>query len=126
MNVFLKNSGYFVEEANVSLDYIDLQLYSVLILIDNEKNLTKSEIENLKFQYEKNNLSFFIATEWNNKRIKTFISNTLNQNETQVVDGAEIYTINNFLENYGFEIGEDSLSYEFYFNKQTLKVNFLN
>jgi len=93
-------------------------------LIDNEKNLTKSEIENLKFQFENNNLSIFIVSEWNNRQIQSFISNTLNHNETDIVNGAEIFTLNTFLDNYGFQIGEDSLSYEFFFNKQTLKVKF--
>lgn len=122
MNLVLKDSGYFIEEANTSLDFIDLQLYSVLILIDNEKKLTKSETENLKFQFENNNLSIFISSEWNNSRIKNFISKSLDQNESEIINGAEIYTINNFLKDYGFEIGEDSLSYEFFFNKETLKV----
>jgi hypothetical protein len=104
------------------LDFIDLQLYSVLIIIDNEKELTKSEIENLKFQYENNNLSILIASEWNNRKVKSFIIKTLDETESEIFNGAEIFTLNNFLDNYGFEIGEDSLSYEFYFNKQTLKV----
>jgi len=120
----LKNTGYYIEEANLSLDFIDLQYYSVLLLIDNEKNFSYSEIENLRYYFENNNLSIFLASEWNNKNITKFISNTLNIDETKkgVNNGAEIYSINNFLNNYGFEIGEDSLSYEFYFNKQTLKV----
>jgi len=94
------------------------------MLIDNEKNFSRSEIENLRFQYENNNLSILLVSEWNNKNITKFISNTLNinSNETVLYDGSEVYSLNYFLENYGFELGEDSVSYEFYFNKKTLKV----
>lgn len=99
------------------------------MLSDSEKNLTNSEIESLRFHYENSNLSIFIITEWNNKNIIKYISNNLENDaddntskNAKIINGAEILSINKFLGHYGFEIGEDSLSYEFYFNKQNLKV----
>ncbi len=103
---------------------MDLQLYSVVWLIDTEKNLSNSEIENLQFHFENNNLSIFIISEWNNKEIIKFLTTKfdLNYKDNNVFGGSEIASINYLLQNYGFEIGEDSLSYEFYFNKKILKV----
>ena len=122
----LKNYGYFIEVAESSLDFIDLQLYSVILLIDTEKGLSNSEIENLKFNYENNNLSVFIISEWNNADIIKYISASLNIDEKKdkIFNGSELNSLNLFLRNYGFEIGEDSLSYEFFFNKKYLKVFF--
>jgi hypothetical protein len=60
----LKAEGYYIEESNNDFDCIDFINYSVLIIIDSEKHLTKSEINKLKLHYEAFHLSLLIVTEW--------------------------------------------------------------
>ncbi len=101
-------------------------LYSVIILPDSEKEFSLTEIESLRFNFENSDLSVFIISEWNDNNILNYIKKNLgineNYNEKNIYNGSEISSINRFLNNYGFEIQEDSLSYEFSFNKINLKV----
>jgi hypothetical protein len=103
-----------------------LGLYSVIILPDSEKEFSLTEIESLRFNFENSDLSVFIISEWNDNNILNYIKKNLgineNYNEKNIYNGSEISSINRFLNNYGFEIQEDSLSYEFSFNKINLKV----
>lgn len=52
---------------------MDLSLYSVLIIIDSEKELTISEVEKLKYEFEENRLSILIISDWNQEVIKNSI-----------------------------------------------------
>lgn len=119
----MKEFDYFIEENFVSLDKVDLGLYSLIILADSEKELSSSEIESLKFNFENCDLSVFIISEWNDNNIVNYIKKNLSLEEkSDFYSGSEIISVNKFLFDYGFEIQEDSLSYEFSFNKINLKV----
>jgi hypothetical protein len=67
---YLKQSHYYIEELNESLECVDLSIYGALMIIDNEKEFTNLEIELLKFFHEEMYLSILIITEWNNNFIK--------------------------------------------------------
>jgi len=69
----LVKENYFVEELNQPLDCVDLSLYSVLIIADNEKPFLNSEIEKLKFDFEESNISILVLSEWNSNVIESNI-----------------------------------------------------
>jgi hypothetical protein len=78
----MKLNHYYIEELNESMECIDLSLYSVVIIIDPEKEFTNSELKVLKYFYEEMNLSLFIVSEWNKEFLKSAIQ--LNDNELMI------------------------------------------
>jgi hypothetical protein len=121
----LKSSDFYLEELNQSIDCVNLSNYSVLIIIDPERGLTKSEISRLKYEFEDNHLSIFIISDWN----EPFLSHNINFKDQETLHvsqpiscGSEIQSYNDFLGNYGIQIGQDSISREFNMNNRILKV----
>jgi membrane-bound transcription factor site-1 protease len=70
---YLKQTHYYVEELNESLECVDLSIYGALVIIDSEKEFSELEIELMKFFHEEMYLSILILAEWNNKFIKDSI-----------------------------------------------------
>lgn len=125
---YLKNTDLYLEELNQSLDCVNLSYYSVLIIIDPEKGLTISEISRLKYEFEENHLSIFLISDWN----EPFLSFNINYKDQETLQvsyplscGSEIQSYNEFLGNYGIQIGQDSISREFKMNNRILKVIFI-
>jgi membrane-bound transcription factor site-1 protease len=129
---YLKQSHYYVEELNESLECVDLSIYGALVVIDSEKEFSEYEIELLKFFHEEMYLSILIMTEWNNDFIKSNIQfqNTETGNFENPTtwyikinpSGSEYTMLNKFLANYWIEIGNSSISNEFHLNKYILKL----
>lgn len=117
MAKYLISEDFYLEELNEPLDCVDFANYSILMIIDNEKALTSSEIKRLRYEYEENHLSLFIISEWNEPNVKS-------EFKLDNPGGGEITSLNSLLEPYGIEIGMDSISRDFKINNRMLKVKY--
>lgn len=62
----LVESGYSVEILTESWSCFNAQNYQVLMIIDPEDYLSKSEIHKLRYDFEKRGLSLIIVADWYN------------------------------------------------------------
>ena len=109
-----------------SLDCVDLNNYAVFILADSEKAFSESEIEKLRNDFEESNISILIFSEWNNSLIESKIGftdkDTYNKIIPNNVGGSNISYTNAFLENYGISLGKASISSEFNYGGDIVKL----
>ena len=125
----LENEEYYIEEINEPLSCINLEDYSVLLIIDTEKKMSLKEITKLKYSYENHGLSIFIISEWNNILISANLnySNQKDKNKNKEIkikkEGANLSNLNSFLLNYNIALTRDSLSGEIYISNQKIEIN---
>ena len=134
------DDDYFIEETTKHLDLINLNLYSVLIIIDAEKNFTDKEIKSMQNSLENNDLGILIISEWNNELIKNKINNLnllKNNNdrikslsETDIAlsqniisDGSNISNLNKFLLKYNIALSQSTISGNVYLMNKLIEVN---
>ena len=136
------DDDYYIEETTKKLNLINLNLYSVLIIIDAEKNFTDDEINAMQNALENNDLGILIISEWNNELIKnkinnvnkkkyinsnnnTNISKIYSLNETYntinnisnktMFDGSNVSNLNKFLLKYNIALSQNTISGNVYF-----------
>ena len=145
------DDDYYIEETTKNLNLINLNLYSVLIIIDAEKNFTDDEINSMQNALENNDLGILIISEWNNEYIKnkmnsishrkyiinkttnnTNISNIFSINETNssintsnktIFDGSNISNLNKFLLKYNIALSQNTISGNVYFMNKIIEIN---
>jgi len=128
------NNNYYIEETNKNLDLINLDLYSVLVIIDAEKNFTMEEIYNMQNSLENNDLGILIISEWNNDLIKNkmhrnhmrILNNStqiLFQEKPSIFAGSNIINLNNFLLKYNIALSQDTISGNVYLMNKIIEIN---
>ena len=130
------DNNYYIEETTKNLDLINLNLYSVLVIIDAEKNFTMEEINNMQNSLENNDLGILIISEWNNDLIKNKIHrNRMNMdtstNTSQILlpkketifSGSNILNLNNFLLKYNIALSQDTISGNVYLMNKIIEIN---
>ena len=134
------DDDYYIEETTKHLDLINLNLYSVLIIIDAEKNFTDKEIKSMQNSLENNDLGILIISEWNNELIKNKINNLnllKNNNdrikslsETDIApsqniisDSSNISNLNKFLLKYNIALSQNTISGNVYLMNKLIEVN---
>ena len=120
----LENEEYYIEETNEPLSCLNLQEYSVLLIIDTEKKMSLNEINKLKYYYENHKLSIFIISEWNNILISSNLNYPNRGVKSKVLkEGANLSNLNSFLLNYNIGLTKDSISGEFYISNKKVEIN---
>ena len=130
------DNNYYIEETTKNLDLINLNLYSVLVIIDAEKNFTMEEINNMQNSLENNDLGILIISEWNNDLIKNKIHrNRMNMNTSTntsqillpkketIFSGSNILNLNNFLLKYNIALSQDTISGNVYLMNKIIEIN---
>ena len=130
------DNNYYIEETTKNLDLINLNLYSVLVIIDAEKNFTMEEINNMQNSLENNDLGILIISEWNNDLIKNKIHrNRMNMNTSTntsqillpkketIFSGSNILNLNNFLLKYSIALSQDTISGNVYLMNKIIEIN---
>ena len=130
------DNNYYIEETTKNLDLINLNLYSVLVIIDAEKNFTMEEINNMQNSLENNDLGILIISEWNNDLIKNKIhrnrmSMNVSTNTSQIFlpkketifSGSNILNLNNFLLKYNIALSQDTISGNVYLMNKIIEIN---
>ena len=130
------DNNYYIEETTKNLDLINLNLYSVLVIIDAEKNFTMEEINNMQNSLENNDLGILIISEWNNDLIKNKIHrNRMNMNistntsqillpkKETIFSGSNILNLNNFLLKYNIALSQDTISGNVYLMNKIIEIN---
>ena len=128
------DNNYYIEETIKNLDLINLNLYSVLVIIDAEKNFTMEEINNMQNSLENNDLGILIISEWNNDLIKNKIHRNrmhTSNNTTQILlpkkeaifAGSNILNLNNFLLKYNIALSQDTISGNVYLMNKIIEIN---
>ena len=144
------DDDYYIEETTKKLNLINLNLYSVLIIIDAEKNFTDDEINAMQNALENNDLGILIISEWNNELIKnkinninkkkyiksnnnTNISKIYSLNETYntrnnisnktMFDGSNVSNLNKFLLKYNIALSQNTISGNVYFMNRIIEIN---
>jgi len=128
------DNNYYIEETTKNLDLINLNLYSVLVIIDAEKNFTMEEINNMQNSLENNDLGILIISEWNNDLIKNKIHRNrmhTSNNTTQILlpkkeaifAGSNILNLNNFLLKYNIALSQDTISGNVYLMNKIIEIN---
>ena len=128
------DNDYYIEETMKNLNEIDLNLYSVLVIIDAEKNFTLDEINSMQIALEKNDLGILIISEWNNDLIKNKLHKNrmrILNNSTQILhpekefifSGSNIPNLNNFLLKYSIALSQDTISGNVYLMNRIIEIN---
>ena len=134
------DDDYYIEETTKNLDLINLNLYSVLIIIDAEKNFTDKEIKAMQNSLENNDLGILIISEWNNQLIKNKINNfnlkkNINENikslnktnissgENVLFDGSNVSNLNKFLLKYNIALSQNTISGNVYLMNNLIEIN---
>ena len=128
------DNGYYIEETEKNLDSIDLNLYSVLVIIDTEKDFTAEEINTMQNALEKNDLGILIISEWNNDLIKNKLHRNrmrILNNSTQILHpekeyifaGSNVPNLNNFLLKYDIALSQDTISGNVYLMNKIIEIN---
>ena len=130
------DNNYYIEETTKNLDLINLNLYSVLVIIDAEKNFTMEEINNMQNSLENNDIGILIISEWNNDLIKNKIHrNRMNMNTSTntsqillpkketIFSGSNILNLNNFLLKYNIALSQDTISGNVYLMNKIIEIN---
>ena len=120
------NNNYYIEETTQNLNLINLSLYSVLIIIDPEKNFSDEEITSMQNELEKKDLGILIVAEWNNESIsKKFNKNhKIKKNENNdFYGGGNISNLNKFLLKYNIALSQNSISGDVYLLNKLIHVN---
>ena len=128
------DNNYYIEETEKNLDSIDLNLYSVLVIIDAEKNFTIDEINAMQNSLENNDLGILIISEWNNDLIKNKLHRNrirILNNSTQILHpekesitaGSNIPNLNNFLLKYSIALSQDTISGNVYLMNKIIEIN---
>ena len=121
---FLKEEGYYFEEANTFLTNIAIEEYSVLFIIDTEKKYSDIEIKYIQYHFEKSNVALFIITEWNNPTISSKLHNEKLNDTFQ--NGSDIKNLNSILLKYKIAISQNSLSGQLYFQNKKIQLTSAN
>ena len=128
------DDNYYIEETEKNLDLINLNLYSVLVIIDAEKNFTVEEINSMQNALENNDLGILIISEWNNDLIKNKIQKnriSVLNNSTKILlpekessfPGGNIVNLNNFLLKYNIALSQDTISGNVYLLNKIIEIN---
>ena len=126
------DDDYFIEETSKDLNLINLNLYSVLIIIDAEKNFTDDEIASMQKSLEKNDLGILIISEWNNDLVKNKINNLnlkkdleMKQNNStkNIFGGGNISNLNKFLLKYNIALSQNTISGNAYLMNKLIEIN---
>ena len=119
---------------------INLNLYSVLIIIDAEKNFTDKEIKAMQNSLENNDLGILIISEWNNQLIKNKINNfnlkkninekvkslnktNISSGENVLFDGSNVSNLNKFLLKYNIALSQNTISGNVYLMNNLIEIN---
>ena len=139
------DDDYYIEETTKDLNLINLNLYSVLIIIDSEKNFTDDEIKAMQNALENYDLGILIISEWNNELIKSKINNinfkknnneknqfltesnlfTNNSSGTEAIiyDGCNVSNLNKFLLKYNIALSQNTISGNVYLANKLIEIN---
>ena len=128
------DNNYYIEETEKNLDSIDLNLYSVLVIIDAEKNFTLDEINTMQNALENDDLGILIISEWNNDLIKNklhknrirILNNStqiLHPEKESIITGSNIPNLNNFLLKYNIALSQDTISGNVYLMNKIIEIN---
>jgi hypothetical protein len=128
------DDNYYIEETEKNLDLINLNLYSVLVIIDAEKNFTVEEINSMQNALENNDLGILIISEWNNDLIKNKIQKNrirIFNNSTKILlpekessfPGGNIVNLNNLLLKYNIALSQDTISGNVYLLNKIIEIN---
>ena len=133
------DDDYYIEETTKNLNLINLNLYSVLIIIDAEKNFTEDEIKTMQNSLENNDLGILIISEWNNELIKNKINNlnlkknnkekffsessTSQTNKNILYDGSNVSNLNKFLLKYDIALSQNTISGNVYLMNKLIEIN---
>ena len=129
----IDNNNY-IEETEKNLDSINLNLYSVLVIIDAEKDFTVDEIKTMQNCLENNDLGILIISEWNNDLIKNklyknrirILNNStqiLHPEKESITSGSNIPNLNNFLLKYNIALSQDTISGNVYLMNKIIEIN---
>ena len=128
------DNDYYIEETEKNLDSINLNLYSVLVIIDAEKDFTTEEINTMQNALEKNDLGILIISEWSNDLIKNKLHRNrirILNNSTQILhpeketifSGSNVPNLNNFLLKYDIALSQDTISGNVYLMNKIIEIN---
>jgi len=128
------DDDYYIEETTKDLNLINLNLYSVLIIIDAEKNFTDDEISAMQKSLEKNDLGILIISEWNNDLIKNKINNlnlkkdnkletNPNNSTKNIFGGGNVSNLNKFLLKYNIALSQNTISGNAYLMNKLIEIN---
>ena len=128
------DNNYYIEETEKNLDSINLNLYSVLVIIDAEKDFTTDEIKTMQHSLENNDLGILIISEWNNDLIKNklyknrirILNNStqiLHPEKESITSGSNIPNLNNFLLKYNIALSQDTISGYVYLMNKIIEIN---
>ena len=135
------DDDYYIEETTKNLNSINLNLYSVLIIIDAEKKFTDEEIKAMQNALENNDLGILIISEWNNELIKNKINNiNLKKNNEKMeylnesnitnyssgkvfFDGSNVSNLNKFLLKYNIALSQNTISGNVYLMNKLIEIN---
>lgn len=111
---YLKFQNYLIEESNYQtiLNKSILKYYSMLLIIDTEKDYTNKEIDIIKSNLIESKLSIFIISNWNDKRITDLIDKNIYNTERSntIIPGSNILSLDPVLNLYNVSIGNNSIS----------------
>ena len=128
------DDDYYIEETTKDLNLINLNLYSVLIIIDAEKNFTDDEISAMQKSLEKNDLGILIISEWNNDLVKNKINNLNlkkgnnleikpNNSTNNIFGGGNVSNLNKFLLKYNIALSQNTISGNVYLMNKLIEIN---
>ncbi|CAF0772169.1 unnamed protein product [Brachionus calyciflorus] len=106
---YLRNSGYYIESLGNNYNCFDAENYGILMIVDPEDEFHKSEIQKIYDDVTKKGLSLMIFADWFNtsviKAAKFYEENTRKW-LTPLTGGANIPSLNEFLEPYGIAFSD--------------------
>ena len=129
------DDDYYIEETSKDLNLVNLNLYSVLIIIDAEKNFTNEEIKSMQNSLENNDLGILIISEWNNELIKNKINNInlkknnnskikpIKESDAIAFDGGNVINLNKFLLKYNIALSQNTISGNVYLMNKLIEIN---
>uniref|UniRef100_A0A6B2KXI5 Uncharacterized protein n=1 Tax=Arcella intermedia TaxID=1963864 RepID=A0A6B2KXI5_9EUKA len=107
---FLRDLGYFIEVLGEPFTCFNASNYGTLLIVDPEEEFYKTEISTLQDFIENNGLSLLVVGDWYNvevmEKIKFFDDNS-KQWWSPVTGGANIPALNEVLEKYEIEFGDN-------------------
>eukprot|EP01084_Bolivina_argentea_P148534 259655_1 len=105
----LKDKGYFIEILRTDYSCIDAQLYSTLIIVDNEDKFDANEVRKIHSDVLNHDLSIVIFADWYNEElmhdVRFFDDNTRSLWDA-LTGGANVVALNQLLHPFGIQFGD--------------------
>ncbi|OAF69513.1 hypothetical protein A3Q56_02734 [Intoshia linei] len=122
---YLRGNGYYVESFYQKKINFNPQLYSVLILIDVEREFSKIEMNKLYGFVNENGLSIFLFSEWYNNDILKRLKFTEDYGKSKKFDlpGSNLVSYNNLLARWGIMLDDVVISGNFSYNGEIVHIN---